>query len=275
MSSGETLRVSDSDSEVETSQTVSEPTENVIDVTKLSNEELEKQISKTIEEPEEEVKQEETVEEPVPVKKEENEEYKKLEERYKNLEKLMGKQSQELGQLRKFYQETAKKEEPKADDKPFLDRFVAEPEKALQEEFERRERSKMEKIEAERQIITTNVSRVYESVPEFDKLVGTIIELAKEDGVESPTTEMVSETVKVDPILAIQYAKRAIMKQKYEEALSKGKKVVENMAKGSQQQKQITKSNSSNNSVPKLTSKDITKLSDTELKEMLKKFNLG
>ena len=134
--------------------------------------------------------------------------------RYSNAEKLIGKHSQELHELRKFYQQqqqAPKQNQPVApeDDADFLDSFVKNPKEALMKELQRRDEEINNQRMQQEQWIAQNTQHVYNSVTNFDELKNDILAVAKEDGIENPTMEMLNQTINTDPLLAIQYAKRA------------------------------------------------------------------
>jgi hypothetical protein len=195
--------------------------------------------------------------------------------RYSNLEKLLGKQSQELGELRKFYQDFQKNQSQSVEtDEGYVDAFIKNPKQAIQQEIARRDAESQQARIQENESVTTNLNQIYQAVPNFDQLKETILEIAKnEDGIAQADMNMLEITLKTDPLYAIMYAKRAQLKQQLEATKSNGKKVVDQLSKNSQRPQPV-KAGVPSVSKDSLSSEDIANMSDKELKIAMKKYGL-
>lgn len=196
--------------------------------------------------------------------------------RYKNLDKVFQRQAQEIGELRKMVMKqvgtpTESSGEPPQKDPKYLDKFVADPQAAIQAELDRRAAIESAKQMQEAEVARQNIASVYDKVPDFDSLRQTILELAKEDGLENPTMENIDYSLKFEPIVAMQYAKRAKLAQQLAAASNKGKEMIDKMAKGSRQAPVVTGKTGVSVSKEKLTAEDIHSMSDADLKAYLAK----
>jgi len=192
--------------------------------------------------------------------------------RYTNAEKLIGKHSQELHQLRQFYNAQAQQKQSQGepeDEGDFLDDFVKNPKEALSKELQRREADIQQKRQQQDEWISNNTQNVYNSVPNFDELKSTILEIAKEDGIANPTETMLLQTVQTDPILAIQYARRASLKKEIESIRNKGKETIKKIASNSKKTPTI-KGKSSSSTSKELTESQLRSMSREEIQTRLK-----
>lgn len=191
--------------------------------------------------------------------------------RYSNAEKLIGKHSQELHELRKFYQQMnqQKQSQPEVDDSEFLDDFIKNPKEALAKELQRRDSEIETQRKQQEQWVSQNTQHVYQSVPDFDSLKDTILEIAREDGIENPTMDMLQQTVNTDPLLAIQYAKRASLKREIEQVRNKGKDTIKKIASNSKKTPTI-KGKTQSSSSKELTDTQLRSMSREDIQNRLK-----
>jgi len=192
--------------------------------------------------------------------------------RYSNAEKLIGKHSQELHQLRQFYNQqlTQKQSQVEPEDNgEFLDEFIKNPKDALAKELQRREQESYSQKQQQDNWVAQNTQQVYAQVPNFDELRNDILKVAIEDGIENPTMEMLQQTVDTDPLLAIQYAKRASLKREIERVQNKGKETIKQIASNSKKTPTI-KGKSKSSSSKELTSSDLRSMPREEIQKRLK-----
>lgn len=202
------------------------------------------------------------------------EEYKKLEDRYKNLEKLLGRQSNEIGYLRKLAQER-EEAKLKSEEQPLtLDNFVKDPQKAIEAELSKRQSQDQRRRMEEETVLRGNVETVYNAIPNFDNLKNEILTIAKEeDGIDNVSLQMIDATISRDPVLAISYAKRALMKQKYEGMLKNGKATIEKAASATKNGPSVgAKSSVASKGDKKVTytQEQLQKMSSEDLKKALR-----
>lgn len=216
-------------------------------------------------------KPEEKKEEPEATPVEEKPDDKDWKTEYNNLQKVLGRQGQLIGelkaQLNKMNEKPAEPEKPEK--KLTLDEFVEDPEAALKRELDKRERRKADEMAKQEIVIRQNVEMVYEKVPNFEELLPTIIELAKEDGFESVDQDMVMRTARLEPVVAIQYAKRAALALKVNGEKAKGEQAIDRIARGTRKQPVVTGSSAGAPQKTKLTESDIQNMTDAEIKELL------
>lgn len=186
--------------------------------------------------------------------------------RYKNLEEVIGRQGKELGELRKIKKQT---ESTPESEQEFLDKFIKSPKQALEEELGRRESEAGEQQRQAQEFKQNNRNFVYSAVPNMDKLSETILQLAKEDGIENANMEMLNETVISDPMLAIAYAKRALLKQEIESLRSKNGDTLKKIASNSRKTQPLTGTHSANTK-EEISRKDVRNLSTEEIRARLK-----
>ena len=199
-------------------------------------------------------------------------ENKKLQDRYENANQVIGRHSQELHDLRTF--KTSAEQSPKDEkvtSEDYLNDFVKNPQEALAKELDKRENVAKQQKEYQDNIATQNSNYVYQQVPAMDNLKDTILELAREDGIENPTLKMLNDTISTDPLLAVSYAKRAVQKQQYDELKNNGKSTIEKIAKNSKKAP-VTKSTSKAKEGD-LTGSDIRNMSSDDINARLKELN--
>lgn len=249
----------------DTGQEVEDTTDGEVDETNLEAE----QPTTEVTEPNEGDTEIEETSDDVDALKKELENYKN---RYSNAEKLIGKHSQELYKLRQFYQQQQQQTQQSQNEEPdgeFLDKFIKDPKKALAQELQRREAEIQHQRLQQEQWINKNTQHVYNSIPNFDDLKNDILEIAKEDGIANPTMEMLQQTVTTDPLLAIQYAKRASLKREIMNVQNKGKETIKKIASNSKKTPTI-KGKSSSSSSKELTDAQLRSMPREEIQKRLK-----
>ena len=285
----------------------------VIDPTSLSDEELEKHLSgegseENIEASAEEETPEETVgsEEEVseegsepsgeesPVSEEEesssdtiDSELEKLRKRVQDKEEFIQRQAREIGELRKLVREALgaetvgteqglqQKGEEGLNDEVFFEKPVEAVKKTVEQILAERERQ----IQAEAQRALEVEKTVKERVPDFEKYIDEIAELAKEDGYpdEAIAAFKANPYMGSDPHVLLSYARRveaARQLNQLKAELEKAKKAPEEFLKKIQKAASGTSTLSNvAPSTPKdrteFSEKTITSLSDAELDKLL------
>lgn len=195
-------------------------------------------------------------------------ELEKLQKMYRDSQTFNGRLTNEIGQLRKALEVKAEPPPKKLD----LDTFVADPAEAIRQELDKRNKEEEAKREQQNEVIRNNVSVVINHVPEFEQLIDTIIEIAKEDGLTADR-ETVLNTARFEPVLAVQYAKRAKDRQKYAGKINDNKRVLDNASKLSNRTAPPKTSSVVNTQKRSLTTKEIKAMSTKELDEWLAKNN--
>lgn len=199
--------------------------------------------------------------------------------RYQNLQSLNGRQSQELGELRKFQKEYLEKQNNSAEDNQmgddeFIDNLVKNPQKqisqVLQKEIERRESLKMQQETEQAEVYKTHSEYVSQQVPELQSLRPTILEVAKELGTENPQDYMIDQSIVQNPDLVVAYAKIAQLKTELDNASKKGPEMLKKVAAASKRGGTISaKSGKASTSAQNTFSGDPTQLSDDALRKAL------
>lgn len=195
--------------------------------------------------------------------------------RYKNAESLIGRHSNELNQLRQFYAQHSQKVDSKQneDSGEFLENFVKNPKQALEAELNRRNEALLQQQMQHRTIVENNIQSVKQAIPNYVELADTVLEIAKQDGIASPTYEMFEQTVANDPLLAIQYLRRAQMQVELQQFKNKSKETIKKISNNSLKPKNI-KSSAPQKSEEQFTNDDIAAMSDEEIKAYLKKHSV-
>jgi len=191
--------------------------------------------------------------------------------RYSNAEKLIGKHSQELSQLRKFQQQQLQNQQQSQTEEPngdFLDDFVKNPQEALSKELQKRDNAIQQQRQKQEQWVNQNMQHVYNTVPNFDELKGAILGVGKEDGIAEPSLQMLQQTVQTDPLLAIQFAKRASLKKEMENIRNNGKETIKQIAKNSKKTPTI-KGKQSASSSKEITDSQLRSMSRDEIQKRL------
>lgn len=192
-----------------------------------------------------------------------------LTKRYENATQLIGRQGQELGELRQLRAQTeVPKPAPKSKEEA-LDDFVKDPVKAIQEEIARREFTKQQEQLAAQTIWNRNQERLAQAVPNLDSLVPTILEIAKADGVQNPTPQMWVETMRTNPEVAFLYAKRAQDRLAYAQASNKGGDVLRKAAAATKRGPTLASATGTSPKSASLRRSDIADLSDAQLAKLL------
>jgi len=199
--------------------------------------------------------------------------------RYENANQLIGRHSQELNELRQLKQQQEQEkplteEEKKENEQKFLDDFVKNPKEALERELQQREQASLIQKQQQEQFRNGNKDYVYNAVPQMDTLKNTILELAREDGIENATLQQLEDTIATDPLLAVSYAKRAVLKQELDNARNQGKQVVQKIAQNSKRAP-VLKGGQSQTSKRDMTSSDIRNMSNEDLKARLKELGMS
>lgn len=177
---------------------------------------------------------------------------------------FIGKQSTLIGDLRKAIKE---KQEP-VDPKKFLNDFVENPAKALEDEMNRREQAKAEEAEAQTSSYQTNLNMIMQTVPNIDALIPSMMEELAADGVENPSIEMIKASIQSEPHLVMNYAKRAAYKVQLANTEQKGKQLIERVATGSKKTPATQGKSQIAEKQRSISPRDLRNMSDEELNKL-------
>lgn len=196
-------------------------------------------------------------------------EIEKLKKQVTDSQSFIGRQSSLIGSLRSAIQEKQKPDE-EVNPKELLDKFVQNPRKLIEDELSRRESARMEQQRIQEEYSNNNVSTVVKAVPNINDLIADIIEEVKLDGATGEiTAETVKASMETEPLLVINYAKRAEMRKMLSQEKTKGKTVIQKIANGSKKTPPITSNNPKTTGERSFSPKEIAKMSDAELKKYL------
>lgn len=177
---------------------------------------------------------------------------------------FIGKQSSEIGRLRKELQAKAEPVDPKK----FLNDFVENPTKALEAEMERREQEKAKANEEVNANYQTNLQMVLQAVPNIDALIPSMIEELVADGVQNPSIDMIKASIQTEPHLVLNYAKRAAYKQQLVQTEAKGKQMIEKVANGSRKAPTTQGKSLAPQKEKTISSRELRNMSDEELAKL-------
>ena len=222
-------------------------------------------------------------EEAVKLKKE----LEKEKESKQGLESVLGRQGQQLGDLRKqietLTQQLTVWESPEEQDK-FNDKFIHNPYQAAIEitkkeretEQTRKQLQELQRLE----LAKTNEIYIKEKIPNFDELKEDISEILRSDGVAEPIVKAVMSDIYVeDPAILMQLAKRAEivkenreLKSRFNNEKSKSDRVLGNVEKAAEMRTALnTKTPSSTRGMGVLTEQQIWAMSPEEVKVLANK----
>jgi hypothetical protein len=196
--------------------------------------------------------------------------------RYDNANRTIGRQGQELHQLRQMVTQLQQQFEAKngpQDDTKFLDDFIKNPKQALAEELQRREHQKTTQTIEQQKAEQSNIDFIYQNAPDFDTLKNDILEVAKGDGIHGANLQMLEISMKTDPLYVLQFYKRAQLLRELRNTKQKGQSTLKKIASNSRKTQPIA--NVPNQSQTKtISDKELSSLSDSEFKALLKKYNM-
>lgn len=191
-----------------------------------------------------------------------------LQKQFAASQQFITKQSMELQKLHTLRKQAQPQE--KVNSKEFLNSFVEDPQKALEEEMNRREQARAEKVEASNQTYQGNLNMVLQAVPNIDALIPAMLEELASDGVQNPTVEMVRASIATEPHLVLNYAKRAAYKAQLTQTEQKGKQILEKVANGSKKAPTPQGKSLPPAKERSISPRDLRNMSDAELDKLYK-----
>jgi hypothetical protein len=194
--------------------------------------------------------------------------------RYDNASRTIGRQGTELHQLRQMVTQLQQQFEAKnpQDDSKFLDDFIKNPRDLIAKELQRREQQTVSQNIEQQKAEQQNIDYIYQNVPDFDSLKNDILDVAKEDGIEGANIQMLEISMKTDPLLVVQYSKRAKLLRELRDTKQKGQSTLKKIASNSRKTQPIA--NVPNQSSKTISDKELSSLSDSEFKALLNKYNM-
>ena len=216
---------------------------------------------------------EQSVDETAEVDESNDEELDPVQKELAELKKVLGRQGQELGELRKYKSEAEAKElaEPELAPDEAMDEFVKNPTEFIQKQSARAELDRRQAIERERQAYETNLDVVKNVHPDFEDMKQDIVDYAKGRGEANASMELVEQLVAVNP----GYLNLFIDKMKMEKEVADLRSIVTgNRSKSTKSavasKRSVVKGPSSSQKTVNNDVTDFTSLSDSELEAILK-----
>lgn len=209
---------------------------------------------------------EETADEPEPLAQE----LESLRKQLKDAQTFIGRQSNDIGQLKKMLEANPQEAE---DPNKFIDDFAAKPQETikatLEQELARREQTR----QMQEQAVSQMRQAVLSLDPEFESKFDGVKEWYKEKGaaddfVKALTPQHLYQNVD----LAVALGEIQTLKSKLKEAMGKSGKVIEKLNRGGStinSKASGTSSSSSEDALP--FGSDVTKYTDAQLREALRK----
>jgi len=207
---------------------------------------------------------------------------KQLEEankRYDNLQSLNGRQSQELGELRKFQKEQLAKQQEKPDVEEtnpdeFIDKFVKNPQEQvvqmLQRQLEKQKAAQQQEQLEQQERYRNNFEYVKQQVPEIQNLRQGILDVAKEMGENDVQDHMIDSAIVNNPYLVAAYGKIAQLKSQLANASNKGSEMLKKVANASKRTSTVSaKSGKASTSAVNTFSGEPASLDDSALAKLL------
>jgi hypothetical protein len=192
---------------------------------------------------------------------------------------MIGRQANELGQLRKHVTDMTPKPEPVTPDQVLTDP-VGSTKKLVQEELNERRVREQEQQKAiyDQRVATANF--LAQQVPDIVDLIPDMAEIARQDGVPEEYIERFKQDILTEsPFITIQLAKRAKMLREVNE-LRNGKKalerkpgeLVDKINKAAKTRPAVSGGHGHTNpsGIQGLTREQVAKMSTAELDELLK-----
>lgn len=203
----------------------------------------------------------------------------KLMKQLEDAQSMIGRQANEIGNLRKTVAEMTPKPAPVTADQVLSDP-VNSTKKLVQEELAERQRKDQEAAQAQRAYMEQAAKFITEKVPNVIDLLPAMAEELKEDGLpDDYIQQFIKNPLSENPVIVVQLAKRAAMKREVLE-LKNGKielerkpgELVEKINQAAKTKPAVSGSHgrASGTGTSGYTREQITKMSTKELEELMK-----